>query len=704
MKTLPEKYYLSHFHEFMAYLVEVCPHLLDEDDRSYLSRIASLSEDAQCVLVRIFNRQADFVRIESLAYAEIADHQRALMELRHKDLVQAVSAGGYTQFIQVLNKAELIELAQHAAVKMPVKSARKAQWQAAVQAQVNFELANPALLGQFIEQVDSQRLSYLLFLYFGHLRGRLTQFSMRDLGIMQTRQLRQQPKARFARLAEAKTAFLYAELNHRFKVDPESANDIADQHYPAPVGAHAETQKDKLFHRLGKYMTERDEAQALALLAQSNADGAVEKRLRLQYQRGDTVLSELERLIDDPPSETLYVFAQDFLQRKYHKKRTSVLTDMLRQSAPPIALDEAFVGAVETGVQQYYERQGLRVYHSENRLWRALFGLTFWHELFENEAAGLSNEFDRLPLVLRQNVFYQQMATAIEKRLQQVNSPASWKQYLLRISSAQYGKVNGVFRWHPQMLEALFGLLEHASTDALQQQLRAMSADYHALSDGYPDLMLIEQGQLRFEEIKAPGDSLRRNQLISLQRLQASGFDVRVQSAYWQYDPAQPYVVVDVETTGGHHASHRVTEVGMVKIQHGKVVDSWQSLINPERHIPGRITQLTGIDDDMVKNAPVFAEVAAEVEEFLHGSIFVAHNVNFDYGFIKRELERAGAVLRLPKLCTVRLARQYFPGLASYSLGRLCAALGIRLTRHHRALDDAQAAAEVLLQVQEKRW
>lgn len=705
MKILPEKYYLSHFHEFMAYLVDVCPHLLDEDDRGYLSRIAALDEDAQCVLVRIMNRQADFVRIESLAYAEINDHRAALGRLYERNLVRPVGLDRFAEFIQVLNKPELVQLAQGTQGKMPVKSARKAQWLEAVKASVDFETANPSVLHQFVERTHCRRLDYLLFLYFGHLRGRLTQFSMRDLGIMQTRQLKQKPRARFDHITKAKTAFLYADLNRQFKLNPDRVAALAAGEYPPPQGAHAQAQKDKFYHRLGKQLADQDISRALSLLALSNADEAVEKRLRLLYQQGesDLVLNELEALIDDPPSEMLYVFAQDFMQRKYHKKRTSILTDMLRQSAPPVALDEAYVGAVEAGVQQHYERQGLRAYRSENRLWRALFGLTFWEQLFENGAAGLSNEFDQLPQVLRQNVFYKQMAEPVEHQLQATASRAAWQQHLLRISSTHYGNRNGVFRWHPRMLEVLFTLLEHSEPAALQAQLRAMAQDYHALADGYPDLMLIENGKLRFEEIKAPGDSLRRNQLITLQRLHASGFEVRVQSACWQYDPAQPYVVVDVETTGGNHSSHRVTEVGMVKVQYGRVVDVWQSLVNPQRHIPRRITELTGIDDEMVRTAPVFAEVAEEVEQFLAGAVFVAHNVNFDYGFIKREFERTGGSLRLPKLCTVRLSRQYFPGLPSYSLGRLCNSLGITLTRHHRALADAQAAAEVLLQVQEMR-
>ena len=115
------------------------------------------------------------------------------------------------------------------------------------------------------------------------------------------------------------------------------------------------------------------------------------------------------------------------------------------------------------------------------------------------------------------------------------------------------------------------------------------------------------------------------------------------------------------------------------------------------------LPRLTGISTEMVKDAPIFSEVAEQIRHFFEGAIFVAHNVNFDFGFIRREFERMGEAFRLPKLCTVRLARKYFPGQPSYSLGKLCTALQIPLAQHHRAQHDAEAAAQILLRVQRLR-
>jgi DNA polymerase-3 subunit epsilon len=230
-----------------------------------------------------------------------------------------------------------------------------------------------------------------------------------------------------------------------------------------------------------------------------------------------------------------------------------------------------------------------------------------------------------------------------------------------------------------------------------------MAQNHHGLNDGYPDLMIIENGQLRFEEVKAPGDTLRPNQFVSMNALQHAGFDVRICRVQWSVDPMQPYVVVDVETTGGKQPQHRITEIGAVKMINGEIVDTWSSLINPQRHISKFITKLTGISNDMVKDAPLFSEVADSLSGFMQNCVFVAHNVNFDYGFFKQEYQRIDRRFVMPKLCTVRESRKHFPGLKSYSLGNLCETFDIPLHSHHRAMCDAEAAAALLKMIHEKK-
>ena len=155
------------------------------------------------------------------------------------------------------------------------------------------------------------------------------------------------------------------------------------------------------------------------------------------------------------------------------------------------------------------------------------------------------------------------------------------------------------------------------------------------------------------------------------------------------------YAVVDIETTG---QSNKITEIAIYVYDDevGEVVDEFTSLVNPECSIPPFITKLTGIDDDMVADAPRFFEIAKEVHQITENRIFVAHSVGFDYNVIRGEFKELGADYRRKKACTVRMSRKIFPGLKSYSLGKLCESLSIPIYDRHRATGDAMATTILL--------
>jgi DNA polymerase-3 subunit epsilon len=155
------------------------------------------------------------------------------------------------------------------------------------------------------------------------------------------------------------------------------------------------------------------------------------------------------------------------------------------------------------------------------------------------------------------------------------------------------------------------------------------------------------------------------------------------------------YAIVDIETTGGHANANGITEVAICIHNGNEVVKRFETLVNPGMDIPVYIRALTGISNEMVQNAPPFRQVAAQIFDLLQGQIFVAHNVNFDYSFIRHHLAACGYELNLNKLCTVRLGRKIIPGLPSYSLGKLCSQLGIDNESRHRAGGDADATARL---------
>lgn len=161
------------------------------------------------------------------------------------------------------------------------------------------------------------------------------------------------------------------------------------------------------------------------------------------------------------------------------------------------------------------------------------------------------------------------------------------------------------------------------------------------------------------------------------------------------------YAVVDVETTGGGvHRGHRITEIAVVEVRDGAVVDEWESLVNPGRSIPSMIQSLTGITPGMVRDAPYFEHLAPEVYSRLEGRVFVAHNAGFDWRFVSASLVDAGAELPpVQRLCTVRLARALVPGLRRRNLDALTRHFGVPVHARHRAYGDALATARILLRL-----
>ena len=156
------------------------------------------------------------------------------------------------------------------------------------------------------------------------------------------------------------------------------------------------------------------------------------------------------------------------------------------------------------------------------------------------------------------------------------------------------------------------------------------------------------------------------------------------------------YCVLDLETTGFSFRTEKITEVGIMKIKNGEVIDSFETFVNPEKPIPYRVVEVTNITDDMVKDAPKIDEVFPKILEFIGDSVLVAHNADFDIGFLKYNASQLGYTLENTYLDTLRLAKELFPNYKKYKLGIIAENLGIKVEVAHRALDDVDTTVKVL--------
>jgi DNA polymerase-3 subunit epsilon len=475
--------------------------------------------------------------------------------------------------------------------------------------------------------------------------------------------------------------------------------------WPVIDEAEPEALRHRALHRLGRIL-ERDGFPEVALDTYQRSDQypSTERTVRLLLNTGrrDEAEAHLRRLIDDPSCDAELLFAEDFLERKFHKKKQGRLTAFLR-SAPFLLLDESGRDRPEAAAVSSLRREGAEATHSENRIWLQLFGLLFWDLLFGPELASLHDPFDFTPQDLATGTFFERHRVTIHERFALLDDPESALALLDATWIHHCGEPNSLVTWDEPLYTFTRALLTKAPRGGLAAILEAMARDHRRNRSGFPDLIILENGGVRFLEIKTEGDQIRRQQLVQIERLSRAGFEVGLANVRWFFDAGQEYVVVDLETTGGDPTSHRITEIGAVKVRDGRIVAEWSSLVRPGRRIPSFIVKLTGITDEMVSTAPEFATIAGELRAFIGDSVFVAHRAKFDHGFLKSEFDRVGIRLAGPVLCTVVEMKRHFPGLPSYGLGALSAHFGISLESHHRALCDARATAELLLRINQKR-
>ena len=700
VKDLPKFYYHRNFCEILDSIEAELSHLLDAPSKSFIDGFRRLPFYAQCAYVRLCGRKGTVFNINRFNYDEIESLSDQFDLLNRNRFTSKPRAEDHREYLSSLTKPELSSILSDQLCKTKFKKSwKKDQLIKIAMAEICFTDLK-FLDGIYVQrQMDS--LGFLLYLHSGQVENSLQSLTLRDLGLVTPPKSTRRYGQRFENNKSAKAAWFYARALHNFRhVREDAINDLIGTIDEWPIASGAILgDRDKLLHKLGGFLERRgDTDRAINAYERSDAHLCNERVVRLRYKAGDKswVKARLEKLIENPSSDDEHAFAQDFYARKFNKKRTSTVTDILR-SADSIQLDEAYRNEPEQAALQHYKARGLEGYRSENVPWKNLFGLMFWELLFPNR------EDLQMSPSLNTGQFYDLHKDIIEGKLSDLDTPHIVLIQLLKTLSANYGSPQEIVRWNSRSLDRIQALVECAPKGALAHMLRLMAQNWYNTKDGYPDLMIIENGQCRLVEVKATGDVIRRNQLTRLRQLRTAGFKTNILQVGWTIDPDQTYVVVDVETTGGRAGLHRVTEIGAVKVKGGQILSEWSSLINPQRSIPANITRITGISEDMVADAPVFAEIVDSFSAFMGDAIFAAHNVNFDYGFLSAEFRMVDRRFRHPKICTCSSMRKLYPGLASYSLKNLCREFSIDLKSHHRALCDAKAAAQLLFLVNEKR-
>ena len=507
LPILPVYYYHDHFTEMLCFVTATYGAVLTERHIEFMARFNALSKDAQCLLIRMINRRGRVFRHAAFRYHEIGNPVRALAELVACGQVQPLGEDDYAAFVVCLPKNALIKGGRNAGLTGIRSSWAKAKLVEYFLSHVPFNTAHEYCGGaEFIALGDTEPVEFLLYLYFGKTEDDLKNFALRDLGILRTNK-DANLSARFTDGDEARASFHYSRLLDHLELKSE---DVYRKAVVSILGGppcttdYAAELRSRAAHKAGLYFEKNDEKELATQLYRGGSSAECHERLvRLLYAAGDRdgAGELLRRMIDDPASDDEFVFASDFYARKFDGRRTGLCTELLR-AGRTITVDDTWRGNPEAGVAGVMRRQGYEVFYAENTLWRCLFGLLFWHELFET--GHLHSGFDWVPHCLKVRSFARLFASEIEAKLSALASQSALT-LLLRAIASKWGKSTGIFNWDHVDIDALRALLVGASPSGVAAILRLMCEDYSSMRDGFPDLMLVNEGAISFHRGEGGG-------------------------------------------------------------------------------------------------------------------------------------------------------------------------------------------------------
>jgi DNA polymerase-3 subunit epsilon len=327
---LPPKYYLDHFREFRSLLDLHYGHFFDDNHRSFLCDFDNLSEDGQCLYLRLMNRRGKFFFSESLQYTEITSFESACRELLEKRFISKLLPHDWPLFLPILTKDKLLELAIQNS--LPVKKS----WS---RDKLREELKDIPFshFENVVVQERREELQYLLFLFFGKIQDNLSLYTLRDLGVRKSNKQKSYFTSRFQNKEEAFSHYFYAKLAQDISLAPPVSE------WPQALNSDSfQLREEILLAMAEEHKAVDDLDRCIDILSYCEAHPGREKRVRLLYMQGrkDEAQKVLNDIFERPFSDVEYLFAEDYFARKFNKERQSILTKTLRE-ARKIKIDES---------------------------------------------------------------------------------------------------------------------------------------------------------------------------------------------------------------------------------------------------------------------------------------------------------------------------------------------------------------------------
>ncbi len=553
---LTPRYYLDNFRYVLDFVRRLYGNLLNEGEWDFIRRFEALSLDAQCLYVRFSNRKGLFFRINKLQYNEITDLPAAVGELLMAGFIERLSAHHEIMgeaALGVFTKPELLELLplEPEEIKPLTKEKKERVVQYALH-ELNFgEIVTSLTTYETVVRMNFEAEGMMIkYLFFGNRGGNMTEFVVRDLGMVNfERYDESKMTARFRTRKEVEDKLLISLTSEEF-YDLKEAETPAEDIYNWFLNWN-ETRPElteiaipgyqKLVVRVGGYL-ERQKLpeQALAVYELSDRVPARERRVRLLFKNGavDEALALCDEIAVNPLNAEERYFANDFREKILGagaKKRARKATTRFLSDAESVGIPAAYRHHVEAGVMNHYLEQGYDAAFTENYPWRGLFGLVFWDIIYDALVSAIHHPLQRAPSDFYLPDFYLKREELLKKRLIELETKDDWRRHTGRMFNAKYGITNVLVDWSDELLTLVQRMIELLDTEQLRLILLEMARNVREHTRGFPDLLIWnEQGQYEFVEVKSPTDHLGPQQLHWLEFFQTIGVHGKVVRVIWE--------------------------------------------------------------------------------------------------------------------------------------------------------------------------
>jgi hypothetical protein len=553
---LTPRYYLDNFRYVLDFVKRLYGTLLNNAEWAFIHQFEALGLDAQSLYVRLSNRKGLFFRLNKLNYAEISDVSGAAEALQTAGFIDRLSAHHEAMgeaALSVFTKPELLELLpfEPEELRQLGKEKKEAVVQYALQELDFGEIVTALSTRESVVKLNFDAEDMMLkYLFFGNRGGNMTEFVIRDLGMVNfERYDESQMTARFRTRKEVEDKLLISLTSESFYEQKEAerpAEDIYNwflnwNETRPELSDIAIPGYQKLVCRVGAYL-ERQKLpdQALAVYELSDRVPARERRVRLLFKNGSTeeALALCDEIAVAPLNADERYFANDFRDKILglsEKKRTRKATTRFLSDAESVSIPAAYRHHVEEGVMNYYFEQGYDAAFTENYPWRGLFGLVFWDIIYDANVSAIHHPLQRAPSDFYLPEFYRKREDLLKKRLAELTTKDDWRRHTGRMFNAKYGITNVLVDWSDELMKLLLRFIDVLEVEQLRLILLEMARNVREHTRGFPDLLIwTDDGQYSFVEVKSPTDHLGPQQLHWLEFFQTIGVHGKVNRVIWE--------------------------------------------------------------------------------------------------------------------------------------------------------------------------